>query len=64
MTICLDVLGRQKVGEEPIEIAIVRGIGHRATVVEARAGVQGGTGRPIMEVRLAGRLSWKGCRWR
>lgn len=55
MTIGLDVLHRQKVGKEPIEIATVRGTGHRATVVEAKAGVQGGTGRPTMEVRPAGR---------
>ena len=54
-TIGLDVLHRQKVAKEPIEIATVRDTGHRATVVEAKAGVQGGTGRLIMEDYPAGK---------
>lgn len=54
-TIGLDVLYRQKVAKEPIEIATVRDTGHRATVVEAKAGVQGGTGRLIMEDYPAGK---------
>jgi len=51
----LNVLHRRKVTKEPIEIATVRDTDHRATVVEAEAGVQGGTGRLIMEDHLVER---------
>jgi len=54
-TIGLDVLHRQKVAKEPIEIATVRDTGHPATVAEAKAGVQGETGRLTMEDYPAGR---------